>query len=324
MTALSDMAPATAPSAPFAIETHQLTRRFGALTAVNHVNLHVPTGCIFGFLGPNGCGKSTTIRMLCGLLTPTEGDATVLGVDVRRDPEALRQKIGYMTQKFSLYGDLTVGENLSFIAEIYGMPGAVRQSRIEETLELFSLTDRVGQLAGTMSGGQKQRLALGAATLHRPDLLFLDEPTSAVDPESRREFWEFLFDMVDQGTTILVTTHFMDEAERCHHIAILDQGALVATGAPKQMMVDLPASVVEIESDHARQIRTVLLELPDIIDVAQLGSRLHALVNPKRADPETFLENVIKGAALSARLRKVPANLEDVFVLATRNDEQER
>jgi ABC-2 type transport system ATP-binding protein len=307
---------ASAPA--LAIETHALTRRFGTLTAVDHLDLNVPKACIYGFLGPNGCGKSTTIRMMCGLLTPSEGGATVLGVDVRRDPEALRQKIGYMTQRFSLYGDLTVRENLDFMAQIYGMSAPDRRRRVDENLERFGLTDRVNQLAETMSGGQKQRLALAAATLHGPELLFLDEPTSAVDPESRREFWEFLFDMVDQGATILVTTHFMDEAERCHQIAILDEGALVAAGSPKQMMEDLPATVIEIESDQSRKVRNSLLELDDVVDVAQIGSRLHALVDPSRSKPEAFLEKNITDQGLSATLRVVKPNLEDVFVMATR------
>lgn len=302
----------------FAISTHNLTRRFGDLTAVDHINLNVPAQCIYGFLGPNGCGKSTTIRMLCGLLTPSEGDATVLGVDVRRDPEALKHKIGYMTQRFSLYGDLTVRENLDFVGQVYSMKSRDRKHRISETLKRFSLTDRVSQLAGTLSGGQRQRLALGAATLHDPELLFLDEPTSAVDPESRREFWEFLFDLVDQGTTILVTTHFMDEAERCHSIAILDTGALVASGSPTGLIDTLPAAVIEIESTHTRRVRGLLLELDAVIDVAQLGPRLHALVDPSLDAPVVFLNERLAAKNLSATLRLVRPNLEDVFVMSTR------
>jgi ABC-2 type transport system ATP-binding protein len=310
--------PAANSTLELAISTQGLTRRFGELTAVDHINLDVPKRCIYGFLGPNGCGKSTTIRMLCGLLTPSEGDATVLGVDVRQDPEALKQKIGYMTQRFSLYSDLTVKENLNFIGRVYGMSSQNRRNRIEESLNRFSLTDRTEQLAGTMSGGQRQRLALCAATLHEPELLFLDEPTSAVDPESRREFWEFLFDLVDQGTTILVTTHFMDEAERCHSIAILDEGALVATGLPDQLIETLPASVIEIESNQTRLVRASLMELDDVIDVAQLGSRLHALVDPNRASPQDFLSEALAKKQLTATLRKVRPNLEDVFVMSTK------
>ena len=305
----------------YAISTKGLTRKFGDLVAVDHVDLDVPERCIYGFLGPNGCGKSTTIRMLCGLLTPTEGNATVLGVDVRKDPEALKQKIGYMTQRFSLYGDLTVQENLNFIGRVYGMSAQHRNQRIDESLQRFSLSDRTDQLAGTMSGGQRQKLALCAATLHDPELLFLDEPTSAVDPESRREFWEFLFDLVDQGTTILVTTHFMDEAERCHSIAILDEGALVASGAPDQLIQDLPATVIEIESDEARRVRNTLLTLDEVIDVAQIGARLHALVDPNRNSPVEFLSAALAEKQLTSTLRIVRPNLEDVFVMSTRGND---
>lgn len=302
-----------------AIEARGLTRRFGTLVAVDHLDLAVPAQCIYGFVGPNGCGKSTTIRMLCGLLTPTEGDVTVLGVDVRKDPEAVKRRIGYMTQRFSLYGDLTVLENLRFMAQIYGLGRLQRDARVSEQLQRFDLTDRSAQLAGTLSGGQRQRLALAAVTLHEPELLFLDEPTSAVDPESRREFWEVLFDIVEDGATIMVTTHFMDEAERCHTLAILDEGKLVADGAPRTLMQGLQASVVEVATDHARSVRSALLEHEDVIDVAQMGSRLHALVEPGRQQPEVFLKQMLDQRGLKADLALVAPNLEDVFVMATRD-----
>ena len=300
-----------------AISTVNLTRRFNDLVAVDHVNLKVPKGCIYGFLGPNGCGKSTTIRMLCGLLLPSDGNATVLGVDVNKDAESLRHRIGYMTQKFSLYQDLTVRENLQFMAQIYGMKRSLRKNKIDSLIERFRLGDRQKQLSGTMSGGQKQRLALAGATLHEPELLFLDEPTSAVDPESRREFWEFLFELVDEGKTILVTTHFMDEAERCHELAILDIGALVAHGAPKTLMNDLPAHVIEIECDDTRLMRESLMQLDKVIDVAQLGSRLHALLKPDVREAVNYITDHIKPKNIKADLRQVHANLEDVFVIAT-------
>lgn len=207
-----------------AIESSNLTRRFGTLTAVDHINLAIPRQRIYGFLGPNGSGKSTTIRMLCGLLTPTEGTVTVLNYRVPEQAEILKQKIGYMTQRFSLYEDLTVFENLKFIARIYCMSKDQWQQRIVQAMETYHLTDLSRQFAGTLSGGQRQRLSLACATLHRPELLFLDEPTSAVDPQSRRDFWDNLFQLVEDGTTILVSTHYMDEAERCHRLAILDQG----------------------------------------------------------------------------------------------------
>ena len=299
------------------IETHELTRKFGDLTAVDHVNMSVDKGSIYGFLGPNGSGKSTTIRMLCGLLLPTSGSATVLGNDTRHNPEALKRKIGYMTQKFSLYTDLTVAENLEFMSRIYQLPGATRAHRIGVQLEKFALNNRTQQLTDTLSGGQKQRLALAAVTLHDPELLFLDEPTSAVDPESRREFWEFLFDMSDRGTTIMVTTHFMDEAERCHSLAILDTGTLVADGCPGDLLENLPATVIEIESEHIRAVRKSLIQLEAVIDVAQIGQRLHALVQPAVSAPLDYLTDGLS-SHIPAVMNIVKPNLEDVFVMATR------
>src|ERR1700752_2201924 len=213
-----------------AITARGLTRQFGHLTAVDHIDLTIPRAEIYGFLGPNGSGKSTTIRMLCGLLRPTAGAVSVLGLDVATAAEKVREKLGYMTQRFSLWEDLSVRENLDFMAEVYSVDRAHRAQRIRSRLEEFHLLDSVEQRAGTMSGGQKQRLALAAATLHEPELLLLDEPTSAVDPQSRRDFWESLFRLVARGTTILVSTHYMDEAERCHRIAILNQGHVVAEG----------------------------------------------------------------------------------------------
>ena len=301
-----------------AIEARGLTRRFGDLVAVDRLDMQVPRGSVYGFLGPNGCGKSTTIRMLCGLLLPTAGSARVLGVDVRRDPEALKSRIGYMTQRFSLYDDLSVTENLRFMSEIYRLPRRRRRPTIEAQIERFRLAERRDQLAGSLSGGQRQRLALAAVTLHRPELLFLDEPTSAVDPESRREFWEALFDMVDDGATALVTTHFMDEAERCHALAILSEGSLVASGSPKALMADLPATVIEVEAGNPRAVREFLLRCAPVIDVAQLGSRLHALVRPDLEEPVAVLAAALRGEGLDVNLRRVGPNLEDVFVMATR------
>ncbi len=311
-------------SAELAIHTRGLTRRFGQLTAVDHVDLRIPRARIFGFLGPNGSGKSTTIRMLCGLLTPSEGEAEVLGHRVPRDAEALRSKIGYMTQKFSLYEDLTVAENLEFLAQIYSLPRARRRSRVEALLRQFDLATRREQRAGTLSGGERQRLALAAAVLHEPELLFLDEPTSAVDPQSRRDFWETLFDLVDLGTTILVSTHFMDEAERCHDLAILDRGAVVAAGAPRDLVREIEATVIEVEADDSRAARRRLEDLSSVRSVAQLGTRLHALVDPGLVDPAGVLGSTLRGAGVAATVRIAEANLEDVFVSATRAASEER
>jgi ABC-2 type transport system ATP-binding protein len=301
-----------------AIRTRGLTRRFGPLVAVDHVDLEVPRAAIYGFLGPNGSGKSTTIRMLCGLLVPSEGEAEVLGLSMPRDAEKLRRKLGYMTQRFSLYEDLSVRENLEFLGEIYSLGSAERRARIAALLDEFSLEARAEQRAGTLSGGQKQRLALAAATLHEPELLFLDEPTSAVDPQSRRDFWESLFRLVERGTTILVSTHYMDEAERCHGLAILDRGRIVADGAPERLMREIAAAVIEIEGPDLRAAREVLGRLSDVQSVAQLGQRLHALVDRDVAEPAARLARALESAHVEAQVALARASLEDVFVAATR------
>lgn len=300
-----------------AIRAHGLTRRFGSLTAVDNVDLAIPRAQIYGFLGPNGSGKSTTIRMLCGLLRPSSGTVSVLGYDVAHHPEKVRSKIGYMTQKFSLWEDLTVRENLEFIANIYSIGRAERAARIAARLEEYRLTDRVAQRAGTLSGGQKQRLALAAATLHEPELLLLDEPTSAVDPQSRRDFWESLFNLVHRGATILVSTHYMDEAERCHRLAILDAGRLVAEGSPKQLAAGIDAAVIEIETDEIEKARQALAALAGVKSVAQLGTRLHALLDRQIEAPARVVDEAMRGADVVARVELAHASLEDVFVAAT-------
>ena len=300
-----------------AIQARGLTRRFGALTAVDHVDLAIPREHIYGFLGPNGSGKTTTIRMLCGLLTPSEGKADVLGFSVPADAEKLRRKIGYMTQRFSLYDDLTVRENLEFMGEIYSLPPARRRQRVDAQLEEYGLADRSKQRAGTLSGGQRQRLSLAASMVHEPELLFLDEPTSGVDPQSRREFWESLFRLVDRGTTILVSTHYMDEAERCHELAILDRGVLVAQGSPRDLTASIDATVVEIESERVRDARPVLDGVEAVISVAQLGTHLHALVDPDLDDPDGRIRRALAAAGVEAAVEVTRASLEDVFVAAT-------
>jgi ABC-2 type transport system ATP-binding protein len=303
-----------------AIRARGLTRRFGHLLAVDHVDLDIPRAQIYGFLGPNGSGKSTTIRMLCGLLRPTEGTVEVLGTDVLRDPESVRWRMGYMTQRFSLWEDLTVFENLRFIAEIYAVPRALRAERIRQRLEQYNLADRAKQRAGTLSGGQKQRLALAAATLHEPELLLLDEPTSAVDPQSRRDFWESLFGLVRKGTTILVSTHYMDEAERCHRLAILDMGRLAAEGTPRELSGRIDAAVIEIETDDTEAARAVLAKIAGLKSVAQLGTRLHALFDLKLASPVEAVRDALARAGVSARVERAEPSLEDVFVAATLDD----
>jgi ABC-2 type transport system ATP-binding protein len=300
-----------------AIESRDLTRRFGDLVAVDHLSLRVPRNTIYGFLGPNGSGKSTTIRMLCGLLMPSEGEVRVLNHRIPGDVEGLRHKIGYMTQRFSLYEDLSVLENLRFVARIYSLPSGDHARRVNEALDTYDLRAQATQFAGTLSGGQKQRLALAAATLHKPELLFLDEPTSAVDPQSRRDFWETLFRLVHDGTTILVSTHYMDEAERCHRLAILDCGRMAASGSPSELMADMPARVVEVESRTPQRVHDALEQKPDILSVTQLGLRIRVLVEKNRADPSEYIHSMLKAAAVEATVSPARPSLEDVFVANT-------
>jgi ABC-2 type transport system ATP-binding protein len=305
--------------AGLAIEARGMCKTFGKVHAVRDLDLDVPRGRIYGFLGPNGSGKSTTIRMLCGLLTPTAGDIRVLGYRVPEQAEALRRRVGYMTQRFSLYEDLTVLENLDFMANIHSLPRQRRLARIAAVSERYQLGDFLRQRAGTLSGGQRQRLALAAATLHEPDLLFLDEPTSAVDPENRRAFWETLFDLVAEGTTILVSTHYMDEAERCHSLAILDQGRLVAEGSPDALARTIDARVVVVESPQPRRVRKALQEQDFVLSSAQIGNTLRVLLRKDAADPDRLVGDTIAGAGLPVdSCALAEPNLEDVFVASTR------
>lgn len=308
---------AVSSSSEFAIEAGGLTKRFGSLTAVDHLDLNVPRSLVYGFLGPNGSGKTTAIRMLCGLLTPTEGEAMVLGHQVPGDANKLKPHIGYMTQKFSLYGDLTVRENLEFIADIYSYPRGDKKNRIEDLIDRYDLSGQRQQFAGTMSGGQKQRLALACAVLNKPDLLLLDEPTSAVDPTSRRDFWEKLFALADGGTTILVSTHYMDEAERCHRLAILDHGRKVADGAPSDLQASTGMSIVEIETANTFPAQMELKKHRHIASVTQLGVKLRVLIPESVTEPLQLVDQILSQAGLTANASLVGASLEDVFVAVT-------
>jgi ABC-2 type transport system ATP-binding protein len=306
----------------YAIEARGLSKHFGELKAVSELDLRVPRGQIYGFLGPNGSGKSTTIRMLCGLLTPTEGSATVLDTRIPGKARQLRPKIGYMTQKFSLFGDLTALENLQFISEIYSWPKPERRSRIEDLLVRYDLTEQRKQMAGTMSGGQKQRLALACAVLHRPELLLLDEPTSAVDPQSRRDFWANLFRLAEAGTTIMVSTHYMDEAERCHRLAILDRGVKVADGTPQYLQATTGMHVVEVVAEDPYAAQAVIHDLPVVASVTQLGVRLRVLIPARHELPLPIVEAALERAGVAAESRIASATLEDVFVAVTMSPEE--
>lgn len=296
-----------------AIAARNLTRKFGDVTAIDSLSIQIESQKIHGFLGPNGCGKTTLIRMLTGLLRPSAGEVEILGQPLSTMVESLRGQMGYMTQKFSLYDDLTVLENLKFMASVYGLKAKAQKARIHELLSVYELGSLERQLAGSMSGGQKQRLALACATLHQPKLLFLDEPTSAVDPQNRRDFWEKLFALCDLGTTILVSTHYMDEAERCHHLAILQNGIKRADDTPDNLMRDMPAHVIELSGDQLSTYKQRLSEIPSVVSAAQLGLHLRVLVKKDEADPIAYL----RAGGIDCPMQAVRPSLEDVFVMST-------
>lgn len=300
-----------------AILAEGLIHKFGHRIAVNQVSLRIQTGEIYGFLGPNGSGKSTTIRLLCGLLHASAGVVEVLGYSMPEHADKIRGQLGYMTQKFSLYEDLTVRENLDFLARVYSIPHKLRNPRILRSLEKYQIADRQKQFVGTLSGGQKQRLALAAVTLHEPRLLLLDEPTSAVDPQSRREFWADLFELAAQGTTILVSTHYMDEAERCHRLAILDHGNLVAEGTPQALINNIDALVIQVETDRPAIAHKCLKQIEWVRSIAQLGTRLHVLADRNVISPVPDILAVLQQQAITAHAEIIRASLEDVFVAAT-------
>ncbi|EIK0774455.1 ABC transporter ATP-binding protein [Vibrio alginolyticus] len=300
----------------YAIQAENVVKKFGDFTAINNITLNVPKGSIYGFLGPNGCGKSTTIRVLTGLLSPSEGNVDVLGLEIPKQSELLRLKIGYMTQKFSLYDDLTVQENLEFIGQIFGMETKALKARIEEQLATYGLDQLRKQRVGGMSGGQKQRLSLAAATMHKPELLFLDEPTSAVDPENRRDFWEQLFDLSDQGTTILVTTHYMDEAERCHRLAIMEASEIRADGEPEELMAQMGVNIVEVKADNLRELKEKVIQREEVRSAAQLGIRLRILIHQHIEEPIEWLTQTFPELD-GCEMNIARPSLEDVFVSVT-------
>ncbi|MGR4987971.1 ABC transporter ATP-binding protein [Vibrio rotiferianus] len=300
----------------YAIKAENVVKKFGDFTAINNITLNVPKGSIYGFLGPNGCGKSTTIRVLTGLLSPSEGNVDVLGLEIPKQSELLRLKIGYMTQKFSLYDDLTVQENLEFIGQIFGMETKALKARIEDQLTTYGLDQLRKQRVSGMSGGQKQRLSLAAATMHKPELLFLDEPTSAVDPENRRDFWEQLFDLSDRGTTILVTTHYMDEAERCHRLAIMEAGEIRADGEPEELMAQMGVNIVEVKADNLRELKEKVLQREEVRSAAQLGIRLRILIHRHIKEPIDWLTQTFPQLE-GCEMNIARPSLEDVFVSVT-------
>ena len=300
------------------IETHALERSFGALRAVRDVSLQVYRGEIYGVLGPNGAGKSTTIRMLCGILDPTGGSGRVVGFDIVKQPEQIKQRIGYMTQRFSLYEDLSVEENLKFYAGIYGVPWSQRGARVREVLEQTGLVARRKQLAGTLSGGWKQRVALASATIHQPPLLFLDEPTAGVDPVSRREFWDQIHRLASEGTTVLLTTHYMDEAERCHRLAFIFGGRLLRVGTPEEIIAGCGVQAVELQVEQSREAAELLRQLPGVEEVAHYG-HLMRVATRDLPEPAVALRKALALANLSVKSAEaVRITVEDAFVATVR------
>jgi ABC-2 type transport system ATP-binding protein len=291
-----------------------LVRRFGAFVAVGGVSFEVDRGEVFGFLGPNGAGKTTTIKMLAGLLTPTAGEARVDGIDVAASPEAVKQRIGYMSQLFSLYGDLTVEENVAFFGGLYGLRGARRDERRDWVLAMAGLEAARGRLVRELPLGFKQRLALGCAVLHEPPVLFLDEPTSGVDPLSRRSFWELIHGFAEQGTAVLVSTHYMEEAEHCHRLALMNRGKLVALDTPAGLRGRLASPILEVRAGDAPAALEALRGDPEVIAAGLYGRAVHATVRD-RARGEAALRSRLAAAGVALEgLRAVPPSLEDVFV----------
>src|SRR5713101_7763642 len=298
-----------------AVVTQGLTRRFGRRVAVDHLDLQVRAGELYGFLGPNGAGKSTTLRMLCGLLAPSEGGGTVLGIDLVAEPERIKSVIGYMSQKFSLYDDLTVDENLTFYARVYMVPRGVRPARIAQMIQLADLAGRERQLAGTLSGGYRQRLALACALVHAPRLVFLDEPTAGVDPVSRRNFWGLIRRLADEGTTILVTTHYMDEAELCDTLGFIYQGRLIAQGSPHAIKTEtFRRPVIEVEVDDLRRASDLLADWDAVEEVVRIGTRLRVVMGSEHAGAADVSEFLTRAGLPPRWVHDVEPSVEDLFV----------
>jgi ABC-2 type transport system ATP-binding protein len=300
------------------VEIEGLVKRFGSFVAVDHLTLNVRKGEVFGFLGPNGAGKSTTIRMLCGLLRPSSGRAIVAGYDVSRKPEAVRQNIGYMSQKFSLYNDLTVIENLQLFAGLYSVQAGVVKERIEWALAMADLKGQENSLTQTLPGGWKQRLALGCAVLHRPPILFLDEPTSGVDPISRRKFWDLIHQMAQEGVTVFVTTHYMEEAEYCNRLALIFRGRMVALGTPTELKRgSMRGDLLLVECNPLGTAVEALRSAPGVMDAAVYGNALHIVVEDAAHEATRIREYLAGHDVTVQRVEPIRPTLEDVFVSLT-------
>jgi len=297
-----------------AVRALELTRAFGTFVAVDHLTFDIPTGAVWGFLGPNGAGKSTTIRMLCGILVPTSGRAEVLGYDVARDPEQIKARIGYMSQRFSLYNDLTVEENMAFYAGVYGLSPDEGRTRAAEWIGRAGLRGSERMPAGALSGGWKQRLALGCAVLHRPQMVFLDEPTSGVDPVSRREFWDLIGEFAEGGVTVMVTTHYMDEAEHCNTLAFIFGGRIIAMGSPEEIKRQQTGDLLEVVTGQYAEALEVLTALPGVRDAALFGRAIHVTVDDAEVAVPVFRNALAQRGVTVDRVAPVAPSLEDAFV----------
>ena len=296
-----------------AISADHLTKRFGKFTAVDEVSFEIPYGAIFGFLGANGAGKSTTIRMLCGILEPTSGNGQVGGFDVQTQPEQIKTVIGYVSQRFSLYSDLNVVENLSFYGQIYGIEGAVLSDRIKEVLALTGLEPFRGRLAGDLSGGMKQKLAIANAILHKPKIIFLDEPTAGLDPLSRRAIWELLYQLAEGGTSLFVTTHYMEEAERCNTIAFISDGKILKIGQPATLRHQLKDQILEVACQPLMKASRLFLTLEGVRGVTVYGTTLNLNVTDQKAAQPLVIAAAKKEGVTITSIKSIEASLEDVF-----------
>jgi ABC-2 type transport system ATP-binding protein len=304
-----------------ALESRELSRKFGKMIAVDQVSFFIPKGEIFGLLGPNGAGKTTTIRMLCGILSPTSGNATVLGFDVNKRPEEVKKRIGYMSQKFSLYNDLTAWENLSFYCAIYGVPRSERKNRITDLIDIAGLANHQNSLVRNLSGAWRQRLALACAIAHRPPMLFLDEPTAGVDPISRRQFWDMIYEMAAQGVSILATTHYMDEAEYCNVIGMMYQSKLIALASPDTLKANMKGILLQVDCDQPAQAEKIARGVDGVMDVSLHGVQLHVLAQDKTA-VDRLNKEFIKTRITVDNIEEILPSLEDVFLSIV--DEQHR
>ncbi|HOL73384.1 MAG TPA: ABC transporter ATP-binding protein [Bryobacteraceae bacterium] len=296
------------------IRAENLTRRFGALTALDRFNVEVARGEIFGLVGPDGAGKTTTARLLCGLLDPTEGRVEVAGYDVARDPDAVKDRIGYMAQRFGLYADLTVEENMRFYADLFGVTGEERDRLMVRLLRMTRMEPFRNRQAGKLSGGMKQKLALMCTLLHHPQVLFLDEPTSGVDPVSRRDFWAILYELVKGGLTVFITTAYLDEAERCNRVGLIDRGRLIRCDSPRALKTSLPEKCYEVDAPDRRAARETLRAIPGVLSVEPSGDKLHVFLDTSRTSPARL------AAEIGAEFQEIEPSLEDVFIALIRKE----